>query len=56
MGDAAAAHTAANAAMRLAESTIGVKVFTQLRPALGWLLGTAQHPDLERLERWVEGD
>jgi len=55
MRDEAAAHTAANAAMGLMETTLQVKVFTELRPALAWLFGVDAGAELDRLELWVEG-
>jgi hypothetical protein len=56
MGDHTAAHTAANAAMRISNSTLQVKVFTQPRPALAWLLGHADPSELDRLEGWLEAE
>ncbi len=53
--NASAAHRSANTAQVLAQSTrIQIKVFTELRPALEWLLGVVDDEEIERLERWVE--
>ncbi|HEV8600828.1 MAG TPA: hypothetical protein VGQ69_15810 [Gemmatimonadales bacterium] len=56
VASASAVHRSANLAQVLAEATrIRIKVFTELRAALQWLLGVVDEEELERLERWVEG-
>jgi len=54
MADRKAAHTAANAAMAVVETGLDIKVFTDTRLALAWLLGVYEQGDLARLEHWVD--
>lgn len=34
---------------------VRVKMFSELQPALAWLLGAYDEAELERLERWIAG-